>query len=59
MTSALPEDVRPPSDATAPPSPVDLALERALEGLFRLGANRRFDQHQAIAVGAASSSVTS
>jgi DNA-binding MarR family transcriptional regulator len=53
MTSALPEDVSPPKGTTASPSPVDLALERALEGLFRLGANRRFDQHQAIAVGAA------
>jgi DNA-binding MarR family transcriptional regulator len=30
----------------------DLALERALEGLFRLGANRRFDARQAAAVGA-------
>lgn len=33
-------------------SPVDVALERALEGLFRLGANRRFSSRQAIAVGA-------
>jgi DNA-binding MarR family transcriptional regulator len=32
--------------------PVDSALERALEGLFRLGANRRFDARQAAAVGA-------
>ncbi len=30
----------------------DAALERALEELFRLGANKRFNQHQAIAVGA-------
>ena len=30
----------------------DVALERALEELFRLGANKRFNQHQAIAVGA-------
>ena len=30
----------------------DVALERALEGLFRLGANRRFDARQADAVGA-------
>lgn len=33
-------------------APVDVALERALEGLFRLGANRRFNFRQAIAVGA-------
>lgn len=31
---------------------LDVELERALEGLFRLGANRRFDQDQAKAVGA-------
>lgn len=31
---------------------IDVALERALEGLFRLGANRRFNQRQATAVGA-------
>lgn len=31
---------------------VDLELERALEGLFRLGANRRFNQQQAMTVGA-------
>jgi len=30
----------------------DVALERALEGLFRLGANRRFDARQSAAVGA-------
>jgi DNA-binding MarR family transcriptional regulator len=30
----------------------DIALERALEGLFRLGANRRFDTRQSAAVGA-------
>jgi len=36
----------------APISPVDVELERALEGLFRLGANRRFNLRQAIAVGA-------
>jgi DNA-binding MarR family transcriptional regulator len=29
----------------------DVALERALEGLFRLGANKRFDAAQAQAVG--------
>ncbi|MEZ4333959.1 MAG: MarR family transcriptional regulator [Myxococcota bacterium] len=33
-------------------SAVDVALERALEGLFRLSANRRFSARQAIAVGA-------
>lgn len=33
-------------------SETDAVLERALEGLFRLGANRRFNQRQAIAVGA-------
>jgi DNA-binding MarR family transcriptional regulator len=37
--------------ATASAEYVD--LERALEGLFRLGANRRFDSRQAAAVGAA------
>jgi DNA-binding MarR family transcriptional regulator len=31
---------------------LDRALERALEGLFRLGANRRFDARQAEVVGA-------
>lgn len=31
---------------------LDRALERALEGLFRLGANRRFDTRQAEVVGA-------
>ena len=30
----------------------DVALERALEGLFRLGATRRFNARQAAAVGA-------
>jgi DNA-binding MarR family transcriptional regulator len=29
----------------------DMALERALEGLFRLGANKRFDARQAEAIG--------
>lgn len=33
-------------------SSIDVELERALEGLFRLGANRRFNQHQSISVGA-------
>lgn len=33
-------------------SSVDVELERALEGLFRLGANRRFNQHQSLSVGA-------
>ncbi len=41
---------RPP--AGAPGSIEDIALERALEGLFRLGANRRFDSQQAEAIGA-------
>ncbi len=31
---------------------VDVELERALEGLFRLGANRRFESRQTAAVGA-------
>jgi DNA-binding MarR family transcriptional regulator len=31
----------------------DVVLERALEGLFRLGANKRFDAAQAAAVGEA------
>ena len=35
------------------PSNVDADLERALEGLFRLGANRRFNLRQTISVGAA------
>ena len=35
-----------------PLSADDLALERALEGLFRLTANRRFDARQAQKVGA-------
>lgn len=33
-------------------SDVDVELERALEGLFRLGANRRFENRQTAAVGA-------
>ncbi len=41
------------TEASGPPGPaVDVALERALEELFRLGANKRFNHHQAIAVGA-------
>ncbi|CAB4628269.1 unannotated protein [freshwater metagenome] len=38
----------------APPesSVEDIALERSLEGLFRLGTNRRFDARQSAAVGA-------
>lgn len=35
------------------PSPEDIGLERALEGLFRLAANRRFDTEQERAIGAA------
>jgi DNA-binding MarR family transcriptional regulator len=46
-----PADVRPDSPAE-PGSAIDVALERALEELFRLGANKRFNHHQAIAVGA-------
>jgi DNA-binding MarR family transcriptional regulator len=34
------------------PTPEDIALERALEGLFRLAANRRLDARQSAAVGA-------
>ena len=34
------------------PTADDVALERALEGLFRLAANRRFDARQSAAVGA-------
>jgi DNA-binding MarR family transcriptional regulator len=34
------------------PSVEDIALERALEGLFRLGANRRFEARQSAVVGA-------
>lgn len=33
-------------------SSLDVELERALEGLFRLGANRRFNQQQTLSVGA-------
>lgn len=40
------------ASARASSSAVDVALERALEELFRLGANKRFNHHQAIAVGA-------
>lgn len=47
---------RPRTSTRAPvsrdPSPTDVTLEQALEGLFRLGSNRRFDRHQASAVGA-------
>lgn len=42
-----------PRDANLPRATVeDIALERALEGLFRLSANRRFDARQTAAVGA-------
>lgn len=41
-----------PEDAAGGSGPEDASLERALEGLFRLGANRRFDARQAAAVGA-------
>lgn len=50
--------VSPRSLSDAEPAPIepgaaiDVALERALEELFRLGANKRFNHHQAIAVGA-------
>jgi DNA-binding MarR family transcriptional regulator len=51
-TSKLWKARRRPS-RSAPAAPVeDIALERALEGLFRLGANRRFEARQASAVGA-------
>ncbi len=40
------------SPRSTPPLAGDVALERALEGLFRLGANRRFDARQRAAVGA-------
>ena len=39
-------------ESDSPISTVDIELERALEGLFRLGANRRFNFRQAISVGA-------
>jgi DNA-binding MarR family transcriptional regulator len=38
--------------ASGAPSVEDIALERALEGLFRLGANRRFEARQSAVVGA-------
>lgn len=41
------------SGETTPESSVeDIGLERSLEGLFRLGANRRFDARQSAAIGA-------
>ncbi len=40
------------AESESPISTVDFELERALEGLFRLGANRRFNFRQAISVGA-------
>ena len=41
------------SPGRAPRSSVeDIALERSLEGLFRLGTNRRFDARQSAAIGA-------
>ncbi len=39
-------------ESDSPAATVDVELERALEGLFRLGANRRFNFRQAISVGA-------
>ncbi len=42
----------PPEAAANALSTVDAELERALEGLFRLGANRRFNARQTISVGA-------
>lgn len=41
-----------PRQAPAADEQLARDLERALEGLFRLGANRRFDARQAAAVGA-------
>jgi DNA-binding MarR family transcriptional regulator len=41
-----------PRPAAPAAAPEDAGLERALEGLFRLGANRRFSARQAAAVGA-------
>jgi len=41
-----------PTEAGARPAAVDAELERALEGLFRLGANRRFNLRQTLSVGA-------
>lgn len=54
-TSSSPDGPGAPSaaaPAAAAPAAENVALERALEGLFRLGANRRFDSHQAAVVGA-------
>lgn len=41
------------STRTPQPSAEDVGLERALEGLFRLAANRRFDAEQEAAIGTA------
>lgn len=40
------------SNVPTAPSAVDVELERSLEGLFRLAANRRFEARQTAAVGA-------
>jgi DNA-binding MarR family transcriptional regulator len=43
---------RPQADRSPVAAPEDVALERALEGLFRLTANRRSNARQTAAVGA-------
>lgn len=43
----------PPRTEAVAPATVDAELERALESLFRLGANRRFNLRQTLSVGAA------
>jgi len=56
-TASIPESIASPAalpEAGAGASAtVDADLERALEGLFRLGANRRFNLRQTLSVGAA------
>lgn len=49
---AASSETRPGPGTIAAGAAADVALERALEGLFRLTGNRRFDDRQARAVGA-------
>jgi DNA-binding MarR family transcriptional regulator len=49
----MPASAAPSKLPNEAPANVDAELERALEGLFRLGANRRFNLRQTTSVGAA------
>ena len=52
ITEPIAAPSTPPRTEAVVPATVDAELERALEGLFRLGANRRFNLRQTLSVGA-------